>query len=75
MAMKVCAAAMFPFSEYRAKQAVCSTQNTNIPAMRGHQRTYGVRDQTVVPIVDAMNSGRRPILSHSRPAIMAMMKL
>ena len=75
MAIKVCAAVIFPVSEYKAKHAVCSTQNTNIPAWSSAYVCPKREVKRIVPIVDAMNSGRRPILSHSRPAIMAMMKL
>lgn len=31
IAMNVCAAARFPFTEYSAKHAVCNTQKTNMP--------------------------------------------
>lgn len=39
------------------------------------KQTVCKTQKTNMPIVDAMNKGRLPILSQSRPAMTAMMKL
>ena len=82
IAITVCAALVFPVVEYRAKQAVWSVQNTNIPKrIENNSVEYRYHDNTkdwrkrYWPTVEIRNKRLLPTLSQRKPAMIATIKL